>query len=239
MNAARPRHVGLALALFVFGFLVSAAFVQERIREREQPLRERELEELIAGRREAIDALAHDVGALSRRVDRVRKRAGRRSTLVRDLAVQAERLAGIAGLERIRGPGIVVELSDSEDVPRTRAEQTDLRIQDTDLQLVVNALWRAGTEAMAVNGNRLISTSAIRAAGSAVLVNYRGVASPYRIVALGDPVVLEQRLEGSLIARQFGVWKDVYGLGFSIDPATRVVVPPLAGFSELRWARPQ
>ncbi len=107
-----------------------------------------------------------------------------------------------------------------------------------DLQLVVNALWRAGAEAIAVNGRRVIGTTAIRKAGSAILVNYRAVSSPYRIVALGDPEALNRRLTESEIAERFDVWTDVYELGFTVERVDVLVAPALQGLQDLRWAAP-
>ena len=56
-----------------------------------------------------------------------------------------------------------------------------------DLQFVTNALWGSGAEAVSINGKRLTSTSAIRFAGSALIVDYRPLTRPYVITALGDP----------------------------------------------------
>ena len=54
-----------------------------------------------------------------------------------------------------------------------------------DLQNVANALWAAGAEAIAINGQRLTATSTIRAAGNAILVDFRPVTSPYEVSAIG------------------------------------------------------
>jgi uncharacterized protein YlxW (UPF0749 family) len=231
-------HLALAVVLSIFGFLVAAGFVQEGLREEAEPARVAELERLIEGRRGVIDELANDVATLSRRVERLHGRAAGSSQEAQAALRQVDSLAGLAGLAGVEGPGVIVELADSPDVPRTRAEETDFRIQDTDLQLVVNALWRAGAEAIAVNGTRILSTTAIRAAGSAILINYRGVASPYRVAAVGSPDQLFAGVAGSEIAQQFGVWRQIYGLGFGLETADTLTLPAFRGLSGLRWARP-
>ena len=63
-------------------------------------------------------------------------------------------------------------------------------MRDGDLQLVVNALWAAGAEAISINGQRLGPTTAIRFAGEAVLVDFRPVTNPYEVSAIGDPDTL-------------------------------------------------
>src|SRR5699024_11863661 len=58
------------------------------------------------------------------------------------------------------------------------------RVTDGDLQIAVNGLWAAGAEAVAVNGQRVGPTTAIRTAGSAVLVDFRPLSPPYRITVV-------------------------------------------------------
>ncbi|HKX24847.1 MAG TPA: DUF881 domain-containing protein, partial [Actinomycetota bacterium] len=108
-----------------------------------------------------------------------------------------------------------------------------------DLQLVVNALWAAGAEAVAVNGRRVTATTAIRQAGDAVLVNFNAVSSPYRVQAIGDPAKLRSRTLGSDLGRQFALWTQVYGLGFAVRSAEAITVPALSTSADLGWARPE
>lgn len=237
MREARV-HVGLWIVLALFGFLVSVGFMQERLREETSPRRRAELQRLVEQRREAIRDLSSEVSILSDRVDGVRERAGQGSAEVEDLVSQLEQLRRLVGLQSVEGPGVVVELSDSPRPARTRDELTDLRIQDVDLQLVANAMWRSGAEAVSVNGRRLTATSAIRKAGAAILVNYRAVSSPYRIVAIGDPGALLEGLEGSDIAERFAVWKEIYGLGFSLRSEESLEAPALSGLQDFLHAVP-
>ena len=71
---------------------------------------------------------------------------------------------------------------------RGRADEASQgRVIAKDLQYVTNALWESGAEAISINGKRLTSTSSIRFAGSAIIVDYRPLTRPYVITALGDP----------------------------------------------------
>lgn len=232
----RPALV-LPAILMVLGFLVAAAVAEERVRERAFPGQAAELLGLIEARHTAIAELAEEARRLSARLERVRERAATGSASLRQTLDRIDALRLDAGLAPVEGPGVVVEVRDSEDAPTTRGEVTDLRIHDVDLQLIVNALWRAGAGAVAVNGRRVVSTTAIREAGGTILVNFSPVTSPYRVTAIGDPERLQATLEESEIGRQFDLWRQVYGLGFSVRPAD-VILPGLAADAELRWATP-
>jgi uncharacterized protein YlxW (UPF0749 family) len=224
--------------LLVLGFLVSTGFVQERLRERQLPSRRQELEALVRQRQADVRDLSAEVGELSDRLAGIQDRVALGSSRVREIVEEAEMLSAAAGVAGALGPGVVVELADSPRTPSTQGEAADLRIQDVDLQLVVNTLWQAGAEAVAVNGRRVVSTTAIRQAGGTILVNYRAVTSPYRLVAIGDADVLHERMTRSEVAERFGVWTEIYGLRFSVEEVVEASVPALRGVPDLQWARP-
>ncbi|MHB8637342.1 MAG: DUF881 domain-containing protein [Fimbriimonadaceae bacterium] len=129
-----------------------------------------------------------------------------------------------AGLTEVEGPGLVVTLRDSTKPPQSFVQEQI--IHDGDVLRVVNELWNAGAEAIAVNGHRVVTTTSIRCVGSTILVNNTPIASPVAIRALGDPATLEGAL--NLPA---GVLSEIR----SIDPAmvqlTPVKAMRLAAFS--------
>jgi len=120
-----------------------------------------------------------------------------------------------------RGPGIVVKV---ENGPRADEEPAAL-VQDSDLQMLVNALWASGAEAIAVNDQRLTSTTAIRSAGSAILVDLVGVSAPYEVVAIGGKNDLETGLARSSAARQLSALGSQYGIKTSVSTRDEMTVP--------------
>ncbi len=99
-----------------------------------------------------------------------------------------------AGLTPLKGPGIVVRLSDSPRTPGPEEVPYDFIVHDIDLSVLVNELWASGAEAVTVNDNRIVGRSSIRCVGPTVLVNTNRVASPFIVKAIGDV----DHLEGGL-----------------------------------------
>jgi uncharacterized protein YlxW (UPF0749 family) len=110
------------------------------------------------------------------------------------------------------------------------------RVLDRDLQAVANALWDAGAEGIAINGERLSSTSTIRRAGAAILVGFRPVTSPYRVVAIG-PGDLDRRFERSPTGELFRQLSRAYGMSIEVERQRGVTLPAAAN-PQLRYARP-
>ncbi|MEO7130574.1 MAG: DUF881 domain-containing protein [Dermatophilaceae bacterium] len=126
---------------------------------------------------------------------------------VRDLealALEQSGLSGItdrlktlsiaAGAQPLVGTGLTLTLDDAP-APKGDADAgsrpssgfTSGRVASADLQIIVNGLWASGAEAISINGHRLTSMAAIRFAGQAIIVDFRPLARPYVITALGDP----------------------------------------------------
>lgn len=105
-----------------------------------------------------------------------------------DLAALNARLAAAraaAGLTPLRGPGVQIEIADSlREVPPGESAANYLVLAE-DLRAIVVALWASGAEAIAINGERLVSTTSIRAVGNPVLVNDSYLQPPFVIQVIG------------------------------------------------------
>ncbi|TRW43323.1 DUF881 domain-containing protein [Georgenia yuyongxinii] len=168
-------------------------------------------------RRAEGDALRQDNDVTAAEIEQLQETA---------LAGQAEsvlergRVLGVAsGQTRVRGEGLVIELADSRAAQEGTPGTEDERVQDVDLQVLVNALWASGAEAIAIDGQRLGSTSAIRAAGQTILVNLAPVVSPYVVEVIGDPVDLQTKLSRTAAANHLSVLRTTYDITVSMRPA--------------------
>ncbi len=235
-SARAPGKLVIAVVAGLLTFLLATAWTQERERRESTAGRREQLADLVAVRERRIEALERQLDDARRRMDQISRSAGRGR--IAALQLELAKLAGPAGTGAVTGAGIVVRLSDSTLAKSGDPESADFAIQDVDVQLVVNALWDAGAEAISINGQRVIGTTAIRSAGGAILVNYRVLSSPYRVTAIGDQERLERRFAASAIARRFRSWVEAYKLGFSVTRGDELSIPAYAGSVRFRYARP-
>lgn len=227
------RLVSLTV-LVLLGFLFAVAYRQTVA---EQPGRSQAragLLEQISQREAETDRLAARAEALRDEVARQRQAA-----LSGNTAARLRDLEAVTGLARVRGNGVVVRASDApvQADAVTGAGGTNLgRVLDRDLQDIANALWSAGAEAIAINGQRLTATSTIRAAGGAILVDFRPVNGPYEVSAIG-PGQLEQRFRESAAARLLRTVSAQHGLSFEVSSVKGLVLPA-GSVPQLRYAQP-
>lgn len=127
-----------------------------------------------------------------------------------DLRTRLERLEVRTGYVPVRGPGVRIRVDSAPD-----ALPND-EVRDEDLALLVDGLWAAGAEAIAVNDQRIVALGGIRNTSRAIHINGRPLTSPYVIEAIGNQGTLQARLlESSAGLKFFSV---ANGLGFSYVP---------------------
>ena len=214
------------MVLALLGFLlVTAAQSASATKVAEQPRKER-LISLIQDRRSTMDDLDKAVRELRGQLAAEQAKRNRQGDAAASAAKARSELAAQAGASGVTGAGLRVKASDSDTVPDDAREAGAYRISDTDLQLLVNALWSAGAEAIALNGNRIVATTSIREAGETIVVNFRPLSPPYRIEAIGAD---RSEFDRSDIATRMRRWRSLFGLGFSTSQVDRLNIPAFAG----------
>ena len=229
----RPQ-IWIALVLALLGFLIVLAASTARAERRAAQPRRGQLVDLIQSRRHTVDDLDSGVQKLRRQVTTAQDRSSR-ARGAEDVTRAISRLGPAAGTVAMEGPGLEVHLSDSIRQPSNPDEASAFRIHDVDIQLVANALFAAGAEAVSINGNRLVATSPIRAAGETIVVNFRPLTPPYDVKAIG---AREDDFQASDIAGRFRRWRDLFGLGFRVEPHAKVEVPAFTGRVDIADASP-
>jgi uncharacterized protein YlxW (UPF0749 family) len=237
----RGGQVLVALVMVVAGLLIAVTYDQAAAKAQ--------------GRQEVRAALVRDIQArselgdeLAGQLDELRVEVSRTSDDLLAATTEGQRaLDALARAEQgtaalaVTGPGLLITLANAEaeadDDPVGGTSEADPRgrVQDGDLQLVVNALWAAGAEAISINGQRLGPTSAIRFAGEAVLVDFRPVTNPYEVRAIGDPDALAREFLLDAEVQSLAAVSLNFGLRFDFAKEEELSLPA-AGSPELRSA---
>lgn len=182
-----------------------------------------------------IERLRAEVDDLTQQIDDAQVRRVQRA---------AERLRGPAGRTALTGPGITVTLSDAPKELQLEAGEDEINflvVHQQDIQAVVNAMWEAGAEAVTIQGQRVVTTTGIKCAGSTVELNGLYFPEPYVISAIGDP----DRLESVILNDDYiSIYREQsederVQVGWDLDRETRVSAPPYDGLlPSLDYAKP-
>ena len=118
----------------------------------------------------------------------------------------------IAGLETVRGTGLLIELD----------AEGDRVIEDRHMLELINELRASDVQAMAINDERIVATTEIRKAGRYLMVNGRQLVTPYLVKAIGDPQKMENslRLLGGIVEKF-----SLYSFKVTVTPSEDIIVP--------------
>lgn len=199
--ATGSRRPLLIVSVLVIGLIIGMSTASLRSRDPARSSVRTDIIRQIEDRQKGVDEDSRTARRLQVEIDAATTRLGPTVGGTPKRELEAMRIS--SGLVPVRGPGMRLVIDDAPDTsssadgdPRTGTDDKG-RVRSSDLQIVTNGLWSSGAEAIAINGQRLTSRSAIRFAGEAILVNFRPLTRPYTIDAIGEPGELRDTFASS------------------------------------------
>lgn len=238
LRAIPSWQVTLGAALLALGFLIAAQLGTEAPRVRYTTQERTPLLETATELQAQQDELKAKILGLREDIQAVEGQGVGSADLVRQLNAELEEARIAAGLIPLTGTGIVLQLDDSQAPVPPGGSQADYLVGSRDIRTVVEELWLAGAEAIAINAERVTPTTAIIDIGPSLLVNSAYLAPPYQVAALG-PADLYDRLSRSAGFVEFvRARAEGFGIRLSFAEPDSVDMPAFAGTVTLRYSRP-
>ena len=194
---------------------------------------------------EAIERLENEqlglkeaIGALRSQLERYQELAASETETLRELRDELTAQRTRAGLLSLKGPGTVVSLDDSQTAAGAGEKSLDPYIvHEYDVRDVINLLWLAGAEAVAVNDERIVASTSIYCVGSTIMVNDTRLSPPYLVRAIGDPSDLYDVVRDPTYLADLRRRVEQYGVQLTVDWGTEVVVPAYEGTFAFEYAK--
>ena len=237
LRAIHSWQITLGLALLALGFLIAAQLASEgpriRITSQERtPLVETALD--LQAQQKGLNAQILELRASINDLEAAGQGGAAGTTELND---RLERARIAAGLVPLSGPGIVIQLSDSTAAVPPDGNARDYLASGRDVLTVVEELWLAGAEAIAVNGERVTVATAIVDIGGSVLVNSAYVTPPYQVSAIGPDDMFERLGRSAGFVDFVRSRAESFGIGVSYATPESVDLPAYAGSINLRYGR--
>ncbi len=138
----------------------------------------------------------------------------------------------INGLSEVTGAGVIIKLEDGKKNPMV-LNPSDLIVHDLDVLSVINELKNAGAEAISINDQRIVSTTAISCGGNIIDINGERVGAPFTIKAIGLPEYLAglSRVGGYLELLQG------YGIEAPLEKSNNITIPKYNGVINFKYMK--
>lgn len=228
----RGSRAALTVIFILFGFMLATQFrARPPLGNDLQQQRAGELSVLLKVTEEERDVLKEEVKTLRARLAEMM--AGENEVQV--LQEELHKSMVLAGLTDVTGPGVSIEMTDSQKPASPGQDPNVYLIHDDDVQKLINELFGAGAEAVSVNGQRVVATTEVRCAGNVIMINGTRMAPPFKILAIGDPKTLEGglKIRGGLVD-SLKLW----GIEIKIKMEEQVTIPAYGGSLNFRFAKP-
>ncbi len=231
IRALPTVQVTLSIALLVLGFLIAAQIAAEGPRVRYSTEERTPLIETALGLQSQQEALKAEILALRQRIGTLEAQGSGDADELRRLYAQLEEARISAGLIAVTGPGVAFRFEDG-------AASVDGLVTARDVRVLIQELWLAGAEGIAVNDERIVGTTAILDIGGSILVNSAYLAPPYTVTAIGPPDLYERMLESTAFVQFVQGRIEPAGIRLTVAQPPTVDLPPFAGTVNVRYAAP-
>jgi len=242
-RTAGPQLLWQGLAALLIATVFAVAVAQARSTAPGVNAAQQGLASGVRGAQQRTAQLVERRDELAAQSDAVRRRALTADAAGRGLLAELDAISLSAASTSVTGPGLAVTATepaagpDLTDASKQRVPGARQVILDRDLQLVVNALWAGGAEAISVGGVRIGPGVTIRQAGEAILVDNQPVAGPYTVLAIGAPDRLAESFAASTALQRLRLLETAYRVGVSVS-AEETLTLPASPNREVRFGLP-
>ncbi len=201
----RPHWASIA-AIAVLGIMAAIVAAQTDRQAEVNELSRAALIEQIDSRRSELRDLQSAVADLSSSNQALASSSTTLQSQLDDIQSRVRRAELNTGYAVVHGPGVRITVDNRPEV------EVNSEIRDEDLAILVDGLWEAGAEAIAINDQRLNALGGIRNTNRAIHVNGRPVIAPYVVSVIGDNNTLQAQLLQTTEGQEW--FALVNGLGF-------------------------
>lgn len=230
--------LGIMCMLLVYGIFMQMKTIEDTTTVISQTIEDNELRDDVLRAKEKYEVLYEEYEKQALELEQIRKQAVESDSSLEAKEVKVNENNKILGNTDVVGKGVVIVLADntgiSNELGTTPTDVTDYVLHYIDLIQVVNALKNAGAEAISINGQRIVSTSAIVCIGNVISINGEKIANPFEIKAIGDP----EKLYGGVT--MLGGYVEIlkkYGLVKSVDKRENIDIPKYIGTYSIEFMK--
>ena len=221
-GSPQPHWISM-VAVGVLGLMMAVVAVQTDRRAEVDELGRAALIDQIELRRERVADLQSRAGEMNDSIRTSVARAAEFDGQLDELESNVSRLEVRTGFAAVRGEGVRITVDNQ---PGTDVNN---EIRDEDLAYLVDGLWAAGAEAIAINDQRINLLGGIRNTSRAIHVNGRPVNAPYVISVIGDNDTLQARLLQSSQGQAWFALVNTFGFRYTSENVDDIRLPAAPG----------
>lgn len=175
--------------------------------------------------KERYDNKFKELETAEKELEQEREKATQNDTELKEAQQKITEGNKITGMTEVTGSGVIITLSDGKGIATSTLNPSQLIVHDLDVLSVVNELINAGAEAISINDQRWVLTTAISCRGNTIDINGERIGAPFTIKAIGLPEYLAglERVGGYL------EYMKQDGVGVKLEKSNSITIPKYSG----------
>jgi len=228
----------VALVALAVGFLIAGQVKAQLLTPSNAVARNQALIRSVQDLERTNDTDRQKIAALRAEIAALEAQAADQSATTAALRDQVSDLRAHAGLTAMHGPGVEVDLING--VPSTDPTgQARYLVNYQDVQDVVNLLFAAGAEGVAVSGRRLTPISSFSGSEGEVVVDEGPpLFAPIKVVAVGDRNSMQAALDDPTQLTSLRIRVVQYSLGLKVTGLADAALPAYDASLEIPYVGP-
>lgn len=225
--------LGIMCFALTYGIFLQIKTVENSNSKVSQNYEENNLRAEVLKFKEKYDNKVKELEDEEKKLEEERKSATQNNTELEDAESEINKSAKMLGLTEVTGPGVIITLQDSKKTTSTIFTTAQLIVHDIDVLSVINELKNAGAEAISINGQRIVPTTAVSCDGNVILINKVKVGTPFEIKAIGLPESL------SALERPGGYVELLksYSIEATLEKSNEITIPKYTGKLEFTYGK--
>ena len=225
----KKRTISIILGIMCFA-LTFGIFVQMRtIRSTNSSIGQNqeanELRDEILKYKERYDNRFKELEEAEKELEKEREEATKNNSELEQAQQKITEGNKLTGMTEVTGPGVTITLTDGKGIATSTLNPSQVIVHDLDVLSVVNELINAGAEAISINDQRWVLTTAISCRGNTIDINGERIGAPFVIKAIGLPEYLAglERVGGYLELMRGD------GVGVTLEKSNSITIPKYSG----------
>ena len=170
-------------------------------------------------------------------LETTRKNVASNDEQLKSLEEEIKKYSIILGATEVTGQGVTITVTDAN-VPNNISAFLDpynLIVHDVDILELVNELKNAGAEAIEVNGQRIVGTTAISCDGNVIVINGEKISSTFTINAIGLPARMATlNRPGGYLKQEL---EEKSFIKTTFEEKNKITIPKYIGVTSFKYAK--
>lgn len=185
----KKQHIAIMLGLICFLLVISIFIQMKTVKSMQKTVgttlsKNSELIDEVLTSQEEYDLLHNELEKAEAKLEIIRTQAVSGTQEDKDAEKELKENNSLLGLTEVTGEGLIIKLDDNRNVEGDELNISQYLVHEQDLLHIINELYNAGAEAIAINDNRIVNVSSILCDGNIIRVNGKIITVPITIKAI-------------------------------------------------------